>query len=231
MGRACLHHSLKARISILHACKYQVPAICNILGIKKSAIYTVLQDYRLYGVPWKLYGCVPMGRPCLLNGLQLRKFKELQNQYPTAYYDKFHSLLALEAKVFTLEASILCTHCSLCLSHKKAILHAGEANPLLQAVFVNRIGRLVPNLYMLMFIDKSAKDKRTVIQQNTYSLWGGCVELNAPFVWGKHYSVLPVLTLNGIIAQKIVEGSVMSERFEEFLREQVVRTQLFCVAN
>ncbi|KZP19646.1 hypothetical protein FIBSPDRAFT_697513, partial [Athelia psychrophila] len=33
------------------------------------------------------------------------------------------------------------------------------------------------------------------------------------------YSILPILTLDGIITYNIIEGSVTSERFLEFLRE------------
>jgi transposase len=227
MGRARLHHSLKARIPILHARKYNIPSICEVLGVKKTAVYTALQDYRLYGVPWKPHGCVPLGRPRSLNGIQMREFREIRKRYPTAYYDELRSLLALESKIFTSPASISRMHRRLRLSRKKAVLHAGEANPLLQAVFMNRVGRLVTDPYQLMFIDESAKDEHTVIRRHAYGLAGERIELNAPFVRGKRYSVLPVLTLDGIIAQTIVEGSITAERFEEFLRERVVCTHQF----
>ena len=39
---------------------------------------------------------------------------------------------------------------------------------------------------------------------------------------GKRFSILPIFTLDGIIAHDIVEGLVTSERFVEFLQELVV---------
>ena len=47
------------------------------------------------------------------------------------------------------------------------------------------------------------------------------------FVQGHHYSILLVLTLDGLITWDIIEGSVTSERFVEFLRENVVFACLF----
>jgi hypothetical protein len=41
------------------------------------------------------------------------------------------------------------------------------------------------------------------------------------FIRGQRYSILPILTLDGIIAYDIIP-SVNSERFVEFLRELVV---------
>ncbi|KAJ8587036.1 hypothetical protein M405DRAFT_697948, partial [Rhizopogon salebrosus TDB-379] len=38
------------------------------------------------------------------------------------------------------------------------------------------------------------------------------------------YSILPILTLNGIIAYDIIEGPVTSERFVQFLREYLPLT-------
>ncbi|KIK36704.1 hypothetical protein CY34DRAFT_39772, partial [Suillus luteus UH-Slu-Lm8-n1] len=36
------------------------------------------------------------------------------------------------------------------------------------------------------------------------------------------YSILPILTLDGIIAYDIIEGPVTSERFVQFLQEHVL---------
>ena len=45
--------------------------------------------------------------------------------------------------------------------------------------------------------------------------WGG--QGMAQDVRGRCYSILPVLTLDGLIAWDIIEGSVTSERFVQFL--------------
>lgn len=136
-------------------------------------------------------------------------------------------LLALEAEAFVSNASVSRTQRRLRRSRKIALIQAGEADPLLQAVFMHRVGRLVSDLCMLMFADESAKNERTVIQRYAYGAQGQRVPIDAPFVRGKRYSIRPILTLGGIISQKAVGGSITAEIFESFLREHVVRPHPF----
>lgn len=77
---------------------------------------------------------------------------------------------------------------------------------------------------MLMFTDEAHKDDRTHDRLCGYTPIGvRCVQ-RATWVRGKRISILPVLTLDGIIAYDLVEGSVTAERFVRFIREQVVST-------
>ena len=50
------------------------------------------------------------------------------------------------------------------------------------------------------------------------------------FIRGQRFSILPILTLNGIIMYDIIPGSVNSEHFVQFLCELVVCffLHLFC---
>jgi hypothetical protein len=49
------------------------------------------------------------------------------------------------------------------------------------------------------------------------------------FVCGNRYSILPALSLDGMIATTVIEGSVMRPLFLEFLEKQVVSLTLLCV--
>ena len=92
---------------------------------------------------------------------------------------------------------------------------------------MNRIGTEVLDPAMLMFVDESAKDERTSGQRMGRSRVGTrCVQRRC-FVRGCCYSILPVLTLDGLITWDIVEGSVTSERFVQFFQENVVRHYMF----
>ena len=87
---------------------------------------------------------------------------------------------------------------------------------------MNHMADLVTDPEMLMFGDEAHKDERTSNRRTGWSRRGSrCVQRKC-FVRGKRFSILPILTLDGIIAHDIVEGSVTSERFVEFLRELVV---------
>lgn len=97
-----------------------------------------------------------------------------------------------------------------------------ERSELLRAAYWNRFASLVPGPNMLMFTDETSKDERSHDRLYGYTPVGvRCVQ-RATWVRGKRISILPVLTLDGIIAYDLVDGSVTSERFVRFVREQVV---------
>ena len=65
-------------------------------------------------------------------------------------------------------------------------------------------------------------DNKTVQCEYGHSASGmPCVQ-QATFLHGVHYSILPALTTEGIIALDIFEGSVTKEQFLAFIHEQVV---------
>ena len=77
----------------------------------------------------------------------------------------------------------------------------------LSAIFV----LMVPDPEMLMFSDEVHKDERTSNRQMRWSYRGArCVQRKC-FIRGKRFSILPIITLDGIIAHDIIEGSVTSE--------------------
>jgi len=43
------------------------------------------------------------------------------------------------------------------------------------------------------------------------------------FIRGKRYTILPTLTLDGIIAAEIIKGSCNKENFQVFIINQVVK--------
>jgi hypothetical protein len=87
---------------------------------------------------------------------------------------------------------------------------------------MNRIADIVPDANMLMFIDEAAKNDRTIGRPKGRSLVGTRCVQRRPFVRGKRYSILPVLTLDGIIAHDVIDGSVNTKHFLGFLEEHVV---------
>jgi hypothetical protein len=74
-----------------------------------------------------------------------------------------------------------------------------------------------------MFVDEAAKNKKTLGRSKGWSLMGKrCIQWRC-FVCGQRYSILPILTLDGIITYDVIEGSVTATQFIKFLRELVVR--------
>ena len=119
------------------------------------------------------------------------------------------------------------------LTNKDVSGRALERNVEQRAIFMNYMAEIVQDPNMLMFGDEAAKDERTCVRKRGWSLRGSrCIQRKC-FVRGRRYSILPILTLDGIITYDIIEGSVTSERFVQFLRELVVGSNLlfFLVNN
>jgi hypothetical protein len=111
---------------------------------------------------------------------------------------------------------------SLLFTRKQVTRVAIERNELLRAAFKCRFAELVHNLDMLICIDESSKDERTVARQWGYACLGKRCPICARFVRGTRYSILPVLGIDGYLACEVFDGPVTGERFIGFLREHVV---------
>ena len=81
----------------------------------------------------------------------------------------------------------------------------------------------------LIFLDESAKDDRTISRGYGYSEVNTRAVKKVVFIRGKRYTLLPALSLDGIIAVNIIEGSCTKERFKEFVISQVVITINFII--
>jgi hypothetical protein len=161
-------------------------------------------------------------------------------QNPTMYLDELQHELHSRRGVFVSVHTLLRTLRRLLYSRKDISARALERNEEHRAIFMNTIGEIAPDPEMLMFGDEAAKDERTLIRQHGRSKIGTryvacvydlvtaltkhtrCIQRKC-FVRGKRYSILPILTLDGIIAYDIIEGPVTSEQFVQFLQEHVVR--------
>jgi hypothetical protein len=72
------------------------------------------------------------------------------------------------------------------------------------------------------FTDEASKDDRAHSCTHSYSNVGTrCAECSVT-IHGSRISVLPLLTLDSIVAYDLIEGAVSSACFVRFLREQVV---------
>jgi len=98
---------------------------------------------------------------------------------------------------------------------------AAERNELLRSAFIAKIGNgYVPEQFV--FLDESAKDERTLSRRYGYSYVGTKARSKVMFVRGKRYTILPALTIDGIVAVEVIEGSYNKKKFEDFICTQVV---------
>ena len=219
---------LKARIPVLEQQGYSVKKICNLLGIKKTLVYRSLTHVRRYGVPYKTCSHRP-GRHRILSHEDLKLIVALLNRRHCVYLDE------LQAEVYNIRGTLL-SQVSLMralhhlhYSRKCVSTRALESDDLMRSAFMNRIADEVPNPDMLIFIDEAARNRRTSARTRGWSLVGRRCVQRRHFIRGQRFSILPILTLDGIVTYDIIPGSVNSERFVQSLHELVVRVFLLSV--
>lgn len=149
----------------------------------------------------------------------------LMERNPTLYLDEYRTLLdqhrAISVSLPTMHRLFFRHN----ISRKKAAKVASERNRLTRADFRRRISRYAA--HSLLFLDETSKDERTYFRTYARSLKGQEVEVSAPFVRGRRYTLLPAMDMTGIVAYKVVEGSFDRERFLTFLRDHVVSSFYF----
>ena len=166
------------------------------------------------------------GRPRALDTGDVNYLSALLQANPVLYLDELQEKLLTQRGVDVLIATLLRTLRRLHFSRKCVSARMLERNYTLRSVYWIQIADMVPDLNMLIFIDEAAKNDRTSGCPKGWSLMGTCCIQQRAFVRGKCFSILPVLTLDGIIAHDVIEGSVNMEWFLGFLEEHVVRNLL-----
>ena len=111
-------------------------------------------------------------------------------------------------------------------SRKFVSICALERNDMDRAIYMNHFAEMVTDPAMVMFVDEAAQNKKNPSRKMGWSLKGRRAIQRRCFVRGQRFSILPVLTLDGIIAHDIIPGSVTSDLFIKFLCEHVVRRTL-----
>jgi hypothetical protein len=78
-----------------------------------------------------------------------------------------------------------------------------------------------------IFIDESSKDDRTIYRHYGRAPTTSRAVIPARFVRGDRFSVVAAMNVDGYLDTQVVEGSVDSELFIDFILERVVRIIVF----
>ena len=103
------------------------------------------------------------------------------------------------------------------VSLKKLRWIGKERDENLRTDFVRTMGQYSPEEFG--FLDKFSKDERTLHQHRGHSKKGKHVVMWGAFVHGRQVSGEGLLTLDGIVASTVVEGSMTCKKFLHFLEQ------------
>ncbi|ETW78214.1 hypothetical protein HETIRDRAFT_326088, partial [Heterobasidion irregulare TC 32-1] len=141
---------------------------------------------------------------------------------PCAYLDEMQDALQKEFGLETSTTTLLAVVRALDYTNKHVSKCALERDDSQCAVFWYVIGKIAPDPNMLVFLDEASKNEKTPGQLKGWLLRGTRVYQRWCFIHGKWYSILPAITLNGIVAREIVDGLVTTKQFCDFLRYYVI---------
>ena len=132
--------------------------------------------------------------------------KHLIMQTPTYYPQDFQEKLSQNRFLDLSESMLHQIFKWECFSHKKAEKRAAEQDEEEVAHFIYSISQY--KTAQLSYLDESAKDERTYFKLYGRVPIGMPVEVEAPFVHGDQYTLLPAMDVHGIYIVKVVLGSM-----------------------
>ena len=188
---------LKLRIPSLWKDGLTVKEICRLLSVKRSLVYLILNRWHTFGTVKAIPGDVQCGRPRKLSSEALTFIDQLLDGDGTMYIDEIQACVRSHLGILASRQCIKQALDSLHISHKRVSKIALERNELLRAAYMCHYADLVHTPDMLMCIDESSKDERTVARRWGYARLGKRCPSRQRFIRGTRYTILPVLGIDG----------------------------------
>ena len=160
------------------------------------------------------------GRPRLNHFSDVDYLKCLIKHRPDWFLDEMQYLLQTNRFI---SVNFLTIHRELVragISSKKIKKIASERNENLRADYIGRMAQYTPD--QLGFLDEVSKDERTSFRARGRSQKGCRAVQKGVFVRGRRFSAIGLLTLDGIVSNTVLEGSMTRELFLEYLEFTVV---------
>ena len=195
------------------------PAIIDYLNISSRTFDRVLALWNATGEVVRETNGV-RGRPRNLHFSDVEYLKRLIRHRPDWFLDELQYLLQTNRFI---SAHFTTVHRELVragISEKKIKKVASERNEDLQADFIARMGQYLPE--QLGFLDEVSKDERTAFRTRGRSRKGTRAVMKGVFVRGRCFSAEGLLSIDGMVANTVVEGSMTQALFIEYLEFTVV---------
>jgi transposase len=198
--------------------------IKELAGCSIGTVYNIIRNVRDFGVVKNPFN-QQAGRPSSLTDGDIKFLEAVLDANPTMYLDKMQQRLRDVRETEVSIPTISRTLRRINLTRKTVTKAAAERDEQLRAAWEGMMAQYTdPELFV--FIDESAVDDQTGQRTQGWSHIGTQCVQHMSFLRGIRYSILPALSIDGIIALNIVEGSITKERFLDFLRTELVSMTL-----
>lgn len=165
------------------------------------------------------------GRPRILVRDDVDYLLALIRHRPSRFLDELLGLLATNRFISVHYATIFRELERADISLKKLRIIAKERDEDVRADFIRRIAQY--SAAEIGFLDEFSKDERTLHRRRGRAKKGRHAAEQGAFVRGRRVSGEGLLTVDGIVANTVVEASMTKEKFLYFLEHQVVSCNLF----
>lgn len=189
----------------------------------ESTVYETLRTYRLFGTVSNPT-VHTRGRRSSFEPTDHARIRQYIADNPAAFLDEIQLFIRDILEVDVSIATICRTLRHLAITNKAITKTAAERDELVRATWVAAHGHIPKE--NIVWLDESSVDDNTNQRRRGWAEMGRACVRRDTFIRGQRYSILPALTVDGIIALDIFEGSVTKERFIEFLEVHLVRTFL-----
>jgi transposase len=194
--------------------------ILDCLQISESTFYRILQLWKTTGdVVRPTFGI--RGRPRIMHFDDIDYLKRLIGHRPDWFLDELQYFLATNRFISTHFTTIHRELERAQVSTKKLKKIAAERSEDLRANFIRHMAQYRPE--QLGFLDEVSKDERTLARLRGRSIKGRRAVKKGVFVRGRRFSAEGLLTVDGMVSNTVVEGSMTKNRFLEYLEHSVVR--------
>jgi transposase len=198
--------------------------VLDCLNISRSTWHRLYQLWQTTGdVVRHTFGIC--GRPRIFHYSDVEYLKSILSHRPDWFLDELQSLLLtnhfISVHFITIQRELLRAG----ISYKKIRRIASERSEVLHADFIRRMAQYLPE--QLGFLDEMSKDERTSFRPRGRSAKGRRAIKKGVFVRGRRFSVEGLLTIDGMISNTVVEGSMTKSMFLEYLETSVVHFVTF----
>ncbi|CAE6521638.1 unnamed protein product [Rhizoctonia solani] len=195
---------------------HSVPQTAELTGLTEHTIRAIRQEW---SDPTLINARKPsgvLGRPRTLDLGNVWFMTERIHQTPSLYLSEIQEELANVCGVNPSLGTISKTIKRCGITRKKMEKHAKERSEPRRIEYWQHIYQLY-NPEQLVTVDESSIDLRTTERQYGYAPLGSRAVEDTPFDRGLRYSILPAMSLDGILALRVIEGSFTTESFKDFI--------------
>ena len=194
--------------------------ILHILGISRSSLKRWRRNLQRYG------NVIPprnpmLGRPSILNGLQVHEIVNAISQSPELFLDEIRDWVIVSMDVGLSRSTIARIIKDLGFTYKYLRKAAAERDEELRREWMQEIKEEFVAEQMV-FVDESSKDEQTIYRRFGCAPKGQDATIRAKFVRGTRYSIAAAITTEGYIATRVVGGSVDGLEFVNYILDDVV---------